>query len=104
MVKVIVGYKLKENVDIQAILMKVRTHAMTFPGFVSAENLASMRDSSIILVIYTWEKIEDWRTWENTIIRKELLKEAEPLLSEQPRVRMYQVLSTTGWPHTPYDA
>jgi len=96
MIKVVVGYKLKAGVDIQPILMKLRSHAITYPGFVSAENLISVQDNSIIFVLYTWEKIEDWRLWENTSIRKRILQEADALSSEQPRVRIYRVLPTTG--------
>ena len=103
MVKVVVGYKLKKGVDIQSILMKLRTHAITYPGFIGAENLVGMKDCSIVFVLYSWEKIQDWERWENTIIRKKLLQEAEQLLSEPPRVRLYQVLPTTRWNYNTYD-
>jgi len=102
-VKVIVGYKLKVDADIQPVLMKLRSHAITYPGFVSAENLIGVQDNSIIFVLYTWDKIEDWQLWENTIIRKKILQEADALLCEQPRVRIYQVIPTTRWQHTAYD-
>ena len=97
MVKVITGYRLKVGADIQPILMKLRSHAITFPGFVGAENLVSVQDNSIVFVLYTWGEIEYWQTWENTSIRKRILQEADALLCEQPRVRIYRVMPTTKW-------
>ena len=96
MIKVVVGYKLKTGADIQPILMKLRSHAITYPGFISAENLINIQDNSIIFVLYTWNKIEDWKLWEETNTRKKILQEADGLLCEQPRVKVYRVLPTTG--------
>ena len=96
MIKVVVGHKLKVDADIQPTLMKLRSHAMTYPGFISAENLISTQDNSIVFVLYTWNKTEDWHLWENTIIRKKILQEAGALLLEPPRVRIYRIMPTTG--------
>ena len=96
MIKVVVGYRLKPDADIQPILLKLRSHVITYPGFISAENLMNTQDNSIIFVLYTWNKIEDWKLWEETNTRKKILQEAEPILCEQPRVKVYRVLSTTG--------
>ena len=97
MIKVIEGFKLKVDADIQPVLMKLRSHAITYPGFISAENLISTQDRSIVFVIYTWNRVEDWHLWDNTSVRKNILKEAEALLSEQSRVRIYRTMSTTIW-------
>jgi heme-degrading monooxygenase HmoA len=98
MIKVIVGYKIKSDVDIKPILFKLRTHAMTFPGFIGAENLVSTEDSSIVAMISTWEKPEDWHEWESSMLRQEILREARMLLLEEPRVTVYQPISTTTPP------
>ena len=47
MIKVVTGHKVKEGADIQPILLKLRSHAMQYPGYVSAENLLGEKDSSI---------------------------------------------------------
>ena len=96
MIKVVVGYKLKTGADIQPVLMKLRSHAITYPGFISAENLINIQDNSIIFVLYTWNKIEDCKLWEETNTRKKILQEADGLLCEQPRVKAYRVLPTSG--------
>jgi antibiotic biosynthesis monooxygenase (ABM) superfamily enzyme len=97
MIKVIVGYKVRRDEDIQPILLKLQSHAMQYPGFVGAENLLSEQDSSIIAVIQSWERIEDWKTWEKSSIRQELLRQAQPLLEEAPKVTIYRVIPTVRW-------
>ena len=92
MVKVIVGYRLKAGKDIHPMLMKLASHAITYPGFISVEYLMNIQDNSIIFAQYTWNKIEDWQLWENTNIRKKILQEADAILSEPPRVKAYSVL------------
>jgi len=97
MIKVIIGYKLKEGADIQPILLKLRSHAMQYPGFIGAENLLSKKDSSIVATISTWEKVEDWRIWEKSKIRQELIRQAERLLVEEPKVTIYRTMPTARW-------
>jgi antibiotic biosynthesis monooxygenase (ABM) superfamily enzyme len=97
MIKVIVGYKLKRDADIQPLLLKLVSNAMQYPGFVSAENLLSEKDSSIIAVVKTWNKLEDWRAWEESSIRQALLREAKTLLEEAPQVTVYTIMPTVRW-------
>jgi antibiotic biosynthesis monooxygenase (ABM) superfamily enzyme len=97
MIKVIMGYRVKAGVDIRPILLKLRMDAMQYPGFVGAENLAHRRDASIIVAISTWEGPENWVAWEKSKLRAELLKEIEPLVEDQTRVEMYDIIPTTRW-------
>ena len=79
MIKVIVGYKLKEGADFGPILRKLRSQAMHYPGFVSAENLLSQKDYHIVALESTWENIKDWREWEKSKIRQDIPKPSLPL-------------------------
>ena len=97
MIKVLVGYKLKPFKDIEPILLKLRSMAMTYPGFVGAEILRNRGDGSIINVVNTWANPEDWKAWENSLSRKELLRQAEDILVDEPRVTVWRVLPTVGW-------
>ena len=97
MVKVIVGYKVKKGADIQPILLKLRSHAIQYSGFVGAENFVREKVSSIIMVVYTWQSVNDWREWEKSKIRQGLLKEAKTLLEDEPRVTIYTVAPTVRW-------
>jgi len=97
MIKVITGYKLKEGADIQPILLKLRSHAMTYRGFVGGENLLNDKDVSIVAIISTWENVEDWQAWESSTARQEILQEAAPLLEEELRVAIYRIIPTVRW-------
>ncbi len=59
MIKGVVGYKVKSYKNLEPILMKIRSHAMQYPGFVSAESLVSEVDSSVVVMMSTWETIEN---------------------------------------------
>jgi heme-degrading monooxygenase HmoA len=96
-VKVINGYKLKRGADLQPVLLRLREHAMSYPGYVGAENLVSDKDPSIVAIITTWDSVEHWRNWQESRMRGDIMKEAEPLLEEELRVSVYRVLSTTQW-------
>ena len=97
MIKVINGYKLKRDADLQPLLLKLREHAMSYPGYVGADNLVSDKDPSIVAIITTWDSLEQWRNWQESRRRGEIMKEAEPLLEEEMRVSVYRVISTARW-------
>jgi len=97
MIKVVVGHKVKRGADIRPILLKLRSHAMQYPGYVGAENLLGEHDSSIVVLISTWEKVEDWKIWEKSKIRAELYQQAETILEEEPKVTVYRVVSAQRW-------
>ena len=97
MIKVITGYRVKKNADIKPLLLKLRMDAMQYPGFVGAENMVNRRDSSIVLVISTWERPENWIAWEKSKLRAELIKEIKPLVEDQTRVELYDIIPTTRW-------
>jgi antibiotic biosynthesis monooxygenase (ABM) superfamily enzyme len=97
MIKVIVGYRVKKGADIKPLLLKLRMDAMQYPGFVGAENLTHRRDSSIILVISTWDRPENWIAWEQSKVRAELIREIEPLVEDQTRVELYDIIPTRQW-------
>ena len=97
MIKVITGYKLKKGADIQPILLKLRSYAITYPGFVGAENLLSEQNISIVATVSTWERVENWRLWEGSKISQEVLRETEALLVEEPKVTIYRIMPTIRW-------
>jgi heme-degrading monooxygenase HmoA len=96
-IKVINGYKLKSGADLQPVLLKLREHAMSYPGYLGADNLVSDRDPSIVAIITSWDSVEQWRDWQESRMRGEIMKEAEPLLEEELRVSVYRVIPTGRW-------
>ncbi|RLC68345.1 MAG: hypothetical protein DRH97_03420 [Chloroflexi bacterium] len=97
MIKGIIGYKVKNYKDIEPILMKLRSHAMQYPGFVSAENLVSDVDSTVVVMTSTWETLENWRTWLKSRITQNLLRQDKELAMEKPRVTAYRIMPTAEW-------
>jgi antibiotic biosynthesis monooxygenase (ABM) superfamily enzyme len=94
MIKIIVGYKVKDVTQMHRIVLKMRSQAMTYKGFVTSEILLSEGDVSLLAVEKTWDRIEDWREWEKSALRQSLLREAEKLLLEEPRVTIYRIMHT----------
>jgi antibiotic biosynthesis monooxygenase (ABM) superfamily enzyme len=97
MIKGVVGYKVKSYKDLEPILMKIRSHAMQYPGFVSAESLVSEVDSSVVVMMSTWETIENWSMWAKSRITQDLLRQAEVFLKEKPRITAYRIMTTVEW-------
>ena len=97
MIKVITGYRVKEGADIKPLLLRLRMDAMQYPGFVGAENLTHQKYSAIILVISTWNRTENWEAWEKSRLKAEILEEIEPLVEDQTRVEIYDIIPTTKW-------
>jgi antibiotic biosynthesis monooxygenase (ABM) superfamily enzyme len=97
MIKVIEGYELKRSADIQPLFLKLRSNAMTFPGFISAEHIRSVKGSYISALLYDWAKLEDWAIWESSKLRNQLLHEAEALFVSKARITIYEVVPTSAW-------
>ena len=97
MIKVIAGHKVKKDADIQPTLFKLRSHAMQYPGYVGAENLLGEGDTSIVVLVTTWERIDDWRVWGKSKIKEGIYRQAEALLEEEPKVTIYRVVPVQGW-------
>ncbi len=97
MIKGIVGFKVRNYKDVEPTLLKLRSHAMQYPGFVSAENLVSDVDSSVVVMTSTWETLETWRTWLKSRITQDLLRQDKELAMEKPRVTAYRIMPTAEW-------
>jgi antibiotic biosynthesis monooxygenase (ABM) superfamily enzyme len=97
MIKGIIGYKVLNYKDVEPILMKLRSHAMQYPGFVGAENLISEEDLSVVIMISTWETIENWKTWMDSRRTQDLLKEAKSVIMGTARVTAYRSMPTVEW-------
>ena len=94
MVRVIVEYRLKKGAEIGHLLLRLRTAAMSQRGHISSETLISSDDKSVILVISTWDHMENWKTWKNSAERADIENAIESLLSEKPVIQAYEVMSS----------
>jgi hypothetical protein len=46
------------------------------------------------------ENLENWKTWAYTKLVKQIFKEVDVIVCERPRVTIYKVVPTIGWPNT----
>ena len=97
MIKVVVEHIVKKGRDISPLLLELRAAAIQYPGYVSAENLLNAEDSSKIVMVSTWQTIEDWREWEKSRVRTTLYQKSEALLVAEPRVEIYRIMPAHSW-------
>jgi heme-degrading monooxygenase HmoA len=97
MIKGVIGYKVVSYKDVEPILMKLRSYAMQYPGFVGAENLVSEEDYSVVVMMSTWETMEQWRAWSESRITKDLLKQAKGVAVGAARITTYRTMPTIEW-------
>ncbi len=96
MIRVIIERHLKEGKkgELIHLLRELRTSAIHQPGYISGETLASIEDASIVSVLSTWQSLSDWKNWQESETRAKLEKQIEPLLTERPKVSVYQIMAT----------
>lgn len=83
----------KENAtDVFELIKKLRHHAMEQKGYVSGETLIEHNDPETVMVLSTWESVEDWRKWKSMPERVQLDAQLEPML-ESPTEYIPYVLS-----------
>ncbi|MGQ9546486.1 MAG: antibiotic biosynthesis monooxygenase family protein [Dehalococcoidia bacterium] len=97
MIKGIIGFKTLNYKELESILMKLRSHAMQYPGYVGAENLVSEEDFAVVVMISTWETIETWRTWVESRVTQDLLRQARKVTAGAARITAYRTMPTTEW-------
>jgi heme-degrading monooxygenase HmoA len=100
MIKVIEGYELKKGADMQPIFLKLRSYAMTFPGFISVEHIRRVKGTSVAALLYNWEGLQNWEAWGSSRLRQQILQEAEALMVSEPRIIIYEVVPTAAWTYT----
>jgi heme-degrading monooxygenase HmoA len=100
MIRGIIGYQVSSYKDVEPVFMQLRSHAMKYPGFVSAENLVSEEDQSVIVMVTTWQSMENWRKWAKSPKTKVLLRqlqEAKAVAIGAARLTAYRTLPTIEW-------
>lgn len=94
MIRVIIERQVKNKERLLPMLRELRAAAVHQPGYVTGETLVSTEDASKTAVISTWHSLEQWQAWETSETRATLYELIEPLLVEEPRVRVYRVMAT----------
>ena len=75
--------------ELGALLAKLRTDALSQPGYLSGETLVALDDQDTHLVISTWQTLQEWKAWQNNPERRVLIAMIDNLLVEPATVRVY---------------
>lgn len=75
--------------DLRPLLLKLRSLAMSKPGYISGETLMNADDPEEYLVISSWKRLEDWQFWVESEERKALQSEVDRLLGKQTLYQVY---------------
>jgi len=77
--------------------MKLRSHAMQYPGFLGAENLISEEDLSVVMMITSWQTMENWKSWTQSKVTQDLLEQAKAVVMGVARLTAYRTMPTVEW-------
>jgi len=94
MIRVIIERHVKDKGKLIPMLRELRAAAVHQPGYVTGQTLVSVEDDSITAVISTWHSLEQWQAWETSETRATLYELIEPLLVEEPIIKVYRVMAT----------
>jgi len=72
-VKVIIRRQIGEGhlEEAYKLLTRARYNASYQEGYISSETLTSIDNANSVVVISTWESIENWEKWKNSDIRSD---------------------------------
>jgi len=76
------------------------SYAKTFHGISKVECIEMLPDRLVVALVYEWKTIEDWKSWEMSKIRKQILENAQHLLLDKPHVTVYKEEPLFGWTYT----
>src|SRR4030042_3763988 len=89
MVRVIIEYKAKNVEKLIDVIREVRTEAMKQRGYIIGETLVSIDDPNYVLVISTWDSLDDWKAWDTSETRLKLKPRINELLIESYTARTF---------------
>jgi heme-degrading monooxygenase HmoA len=90
-VKVFIKRKLQDTnaVELTLLLNKLRSLALSQPGYISGETFNRIDKKNECMVIGTWRSLEDWNNWVNNPLRIEIQAEIDRLLGEETEYAIY---------------
>ena len=89
MVRVILEHKAKDTEKLIEVIREVRNEAMKQQGYITGETLVNTEDPTNVLVISTWDSLNDWRIWDSSEVRVQLKARINKLLTEPYTTRTF---------------
>ena len=90
MVRVIIEHKAKDPAGVIDVIRELRDEAMKQKGYITGETLVNSNDPSNVLVISTWQNLQDWNAWDKSDLRTRITQRALPFLAEPYAVRTFE--------------
>ena len=104
-VKVLIKRHVKMDYEreIFELLKKMRADATKQDGYISGETLVNTEDAQEFIVISTWQSMEDWLAWRDSLQRQEIdaqieSYQLEPTTYESYVFRKYRISVQKGFP------
>ncbi len=82
-------FKKGKQKEIIALLRELRSGALHQPGYISGETLTSSDDPQVLMVIGTWQDMENWYNWKQNNTRQTLEKMLETYQEESTEYQEY---------------
>ena len=89
MIRVIIEHKAKDTEKMIEVIREVRNEAMKQRGYIMGETLVNTEDSTNVLVISSWESLDDWKAWDKSETRIKMKGRINELLKEPYTVRTF---------------
>ncbi len=90
-VKVIIRRRIPRGNEPQVLplLLDLRGKAITHSGYISGETLRNVNNPEDYVIISTWKSVNDWKAWEVSKGRAEILSKVDPLLGAKTEYGIY---------------
>ena len=76
--------------QVMPLFQHLRSLAMDQPGYISGETLHSVDSPGEIVVISTWQTVEEWQKWVANEERLKIQDQIDMLLGKNTRYEVYQ--------------
>lgn len=77
--------KLGHRAEVEGLLIKLRSKALTQPGYLSGETLVDLGAPLRLVVISRWDDVSHWEAWRRHPDRVAISAKIQPLLSAPAR-------------------
>jgi len=96
-IKVLIQRKFKPGTqkEVAALLNEFRAGAMNRPGYISGETLFNIDDPHVMLVISTWNELENWMAWRDHTTRITFERMLEVYQDGSTRYNVFRLGTTT---------
>ncbi len=97
MIRVIVERELKDGKDIGRLLLDLHMIAVLQKGHISNETWINAEDNHKITVLSTWQSLQDWKKWEQSKERAQIIEKIDPLLTKKAKISVWEAMTTTDY-------